>query len=174
MFLGLPPSLQQGTVVMEISKSGTVLTNDQIQLGGTVTYSGTLIVSNLGPSALESGDRFRLFSATDYKNVFLSLILPPLPSGLGWANKLAVDGSIEVIGIPRFEFVVHSGTNLVISGGAGPTNTSYTVLSSTNVALALTSWTRLLTNQFDTFGDFIFTNGIDPAAPRRFYRLQVP
>lgn len=174
MFLGLPPSLQQGTVVMEISKNGTVLTNDQIQLAGTVTYSGSLIVSNLGPTALESGDRFRLFSATDYKNVFPSLILPPLAPGLAWANKLVVDGSIEVIGIPRFESIVHSGTNMVISGGAGPANASYTVLTSTNVALALTSWTRLLTNQFDNFGVFIFTDGIDPAVSHRFYRLQLP
>jgi T5SS/PEP-CTERM-associated repeat protein len=173
LFLSLPPSLN-GTVIMEISKNGTVLTNDQIQLAGSVTYGGSLIVSNLGPTALASGDRFQLFSATAYKNIFLSLNLPPLPSGLTWANKLAVDGSIEVIGIPRFEAVVHSGTNLVISGGAGPTNASYTVLTSTNVALALTGWTRLVTNQFDNFGDFIFTNGIDPAVPRRFYRLQVP
>jgi hypothetical protein len=104
----------------------------------------------------------------------LSLILPPLPSGLGWANKLAVDGSIEVVGVPRIDTVAKFGTNLVISGSAGLTNTSYTVLTSTNVALALTSWTRLLTNQFDSFGDFIFTNFADPAVPRRFYRLQVP
>jgi hypothetical protein len=108
------------------------------------------------------------------KHIADDYFLPPLPSGLGWANKLAVDGSIDVIGIPRFESVAQSGTNLVISGSAGPTNISYTVLTSTNVALALTSWTRLLTNQFDNFGDFIFTNGIDPAVPQKFYRLQVP
>jgi T5SS/PEP-CTERM-associated repeat protein len=174
LFLSLPPSLQQGTVVMEISKNGTVLANDQIQLAGSVTYSGSLIVSNLGPTVLESGDRFQLFSATAYKNIFLTLILPPLPSGLGWANKLAVDGSIEVVGIPRFDAIVQSGTNLIISGSAGPTNASYTALTSTNVALPLTSWTRLLTNQFDNVGDFIFTNGIDPSTPRRFYRLQMP
>ena len=173
MFLGLPPSLN-GTVLMEISKNGTVLTNDQIQLAGSVTYGGSLIVSNLGPTTLESGDRFRLFIATAYKSIFPGLILPPLPSGLQWANKLAVDGSIQVVGIPRFEAVLRSGTNVVISGSAGLTNTSYTVLTSTNVALALTSWTRLLTNQFDSFGDFIFTNFADPAVPRRFYRLQVP
>jgi hypothetical protein len=37
MFLGLPPSLN-GTVIMEISKNGTGLTNDQIQLAGSLTY----------------------------------------------------------------------------------------------------------------------------------------
>lgn len=174
LFLSLPPALDGGAVVMEISKNGTVLTNDQIQLAGSVTYGASLIVSNVGSTSLASGDRFRLFTASAYKNIFLSLFLPPLPAGLGWANRLALDGSIEVVGIPRFEAVVHSGTNLVISGRAGPTNTSYTVLTSTNVALALTSWTRLLTNQFDNFGEFNFTNGIDPAVPRRFYRLQVP
>jgi hypothetical protein len=151
-----------------------VLTNDQIQLAGSVTYGGSLIVTNLGSTGLESGDRFRLFSATSYKNIFLSIILPALPPGLEWANKLAVDGSIQVIGIPRFDTIAQFGTNLVISGSAGPTNASYRVLTSTNVTLALSNWTHLMTNQFDNLGNFVFTNGISPAVPQRFYRLQVP
>jgi T5SS/PEP-CTERM-associated repeat protein len=173
MILSLPPSLN-GTVIMEISKNGNVLTNDEIQLAGSVTYSGSLIVSNLGPTVLQAGDRFRLFSATSYKNVFLNLNLPPLDPGLSWTNKLVVDGSIEIIGSPRFTAVAHVGTNLVISGGDGPSNGTYTVLSSTNLTLALTSWTRLLTNQFDSLGGFVFTNPINPAVPVRFFRLQVP
>jgi len=38
----------------------------------------------------------------------------------------------------------------------------------------LTNWTRILTNQFNASGNFIFTNAISPAVPRRFYVLQVP
>jgi T5SS/PEP-CTERM-associated repeat protein len=92
------PSLN-GTVVMEISKNGTALTNDVIQVAGTLTYGGSLIVSKTGPTALSAGNRFRLFDATDYGSLFSSLTLPPLNSGLEWTNKLGVDGSLEVVAV---------------------------------------------------------------------------
>ena len=76
--------------------------------------------------------------------------------------------------MPQFSSVVLSGTNLLFSGKGGPTDGTYQVLSSTNVALPLTNWIALLTNQFDGNGSFIFTNAISPAMPRRFYRLSVP
>ena len=87
---------------MEISKNGTTLTNDQIQLNnnGTLTYGGSLVVSNLGPAALLPGDRFQLFIAGGYAGSFSAIALPPLPVPLNWTNKLLVDGSIEVIAPP--------------------------------------------------------------------------
>jgi hypothetical protein len=48
------------------------------------------------------------------------------------------------------------------------------VLTTTNVALPLMNWAHLQTNQFDGFGNFAFTDAILPAAPQRFYRLQLP
>ncbi len=93
------PALQ-GAVIMEISKNGAALTNDQVQVTGTLNYGGSLLVSNLGPTALAVGDNFKLFAATSYGGAFSSIILPPLGSGLSWTNKLAVDGSIEVTGAP--------------------------------------------------------------------------
>jgi len=93
------PSLA-GTVIMEISKNVATLTNDQVQAAtGTLTYGGTLTVSNLGPTTLATGDRFPLFNATNYAGAFASLALPPLAPGLSWTNKLLVDGSIEVTGV---------------------------------------------------------------------------
>ena len=94
------PSLH-GTVIMEISKNGANSTNDVIQaVTGTLTYGGSLIVSNLGPSALANGDKFRLFIATNYAGSFSSITLPSLPTGLSWVNKLLVDGSIEIFAPP--------------------------------------------------------------------------
>ena len=91
----------QGSVLMEISKNGETLTNDQIQaITGTLTYGGTLVVTNLGPTTLATGDRFPLFSATNYAGSFSSISLPPLAAGLDWTNKLLVDGSIEVFTLP--------------------------------------------------------------------------
>ena len=173
--LNSTPSLA-GITAMEISKAGIVLTNDQIQVTAPLTYGSSLIVTKLGPSALTSGDRFQLFSATAYTGSFSSISLPPLGAGLTWTNKLAVDGSIEVLGLlsPRIESIIRSGTNLVMRGTNGPGNGTYYVLASTNIALPLTNWTRVLTNQFSGNGNFSFTNPINPALPRRFFVLEVP
>ena len=93
------PSLQ-GTVIMEISKNGSVMSNDLIQVAGTLTYGGALVVSNLGPTALANGDKFQLFNAAGFAGAFSSLDLPPLGSGLSWKINLLVDGSLEVFAPP--------------------------------------------------------------------------
>jgi len=67
-----------------------------------------------------------------------------------------------------------SGTNFVASGSGGVTNGTYYVLSSTNVALPLTNWSKLMTNGFDGTGNFTFTNVVSPTVPQRFYILSLP
>jgi autotransporter-associated beta strand protein/T5SS/PEP-CTERM-associated repeat protein len=177
--LNNPPGLN-GSLLMEISKSGGVVTNDQLQVLGplhTLSYGGTLTVTRLGADALARGDRFPLFSASSYGGAFTQVTLPALGPGLAWTNKLLVDGSIQVISlpVPLFSALLRSGsTNLVFSGTGGPTNAPYRVLTSTNVALPLTNWVALLTNQFDANGIFTFTNSISPSVSTRFYRLSVP
>jgi hypothetical protein len=61
-----------------------------------------------------------------------------------------------------------------LSGTGGMANTNYYLLASTNMATPLINWTRLLANPFDTSGNFIFTNPLNPNWPQRFYRLQLP
>jgi fibronectin-binding autotransporter adhesin len=168
-----PPSLQ-GATLMEIRKDGTSRTNDQIQVTGTVSYGGTLTVSNLGPTALTAGDNFKLFSAGAFAGAFATVTLPPLNSGLDWTNKLTVDGSIEVVGAkqPQFAVITVSGSNVIISGSNGPPNAPYAVLTATNVAAPLSNWVSIVTNQFSPGGEFSFTNAITPGIPQRFYRLR--
>ncbi|MGH8245988.1 MAG: hypothetical protein ACREUU_06105, partial [Gammaproteobacteria bacterium] len=165
-----------GTVLMEISKNGAAVTNDQVQTLNPLSYSGDLIVTNLGPNALTSGDKFKLFAASGYTDSFLSVTLPPLAPGLSWTNKLTVDGSIEVTGLslPTFASITVSGTNVIISGTNGPPNTPYFVLTATNVALPLSNWLSIATNQFDASGGFSFTNAIVPGIPQRFFQLRSP
>ena len=93
--------------------------------------------------------------------VNFSVINTP-PSG----SPVASAGTDKSITLPT--------SSVIINGSGGPINGTYFVLSSTNIALPLTNWTRLLTNQFDATGNFIFTNAINAAVPRRFYVLQVP
>jgi hypothetical protein len=42
------------------------------------------------------------------------------------------------------------------------------------MALPLTNWTRLLTNQFDASGNFNLTNAMVTNSPQNFYLLQLP
>lgn len=175
MILRNSPSLR-GTVVMEISKNGAILTNDQIQVIAPLTYGGSLIVSNLGPTALAAGDHFPLFTATSFTGSFSNIALPPLASGLDWTNKLGVDGSIEVISLtqPAFASITLSGTNLIVSGTNGAPGASYTVLTATNVALPVSNWVSIATNQLDSSGNFSFTNAINPAERQRFFQIRIP
>jgi hypothetical protein len=74
----------------------------------------------------------------------------------------------------RFTGETLSDTNLSLRGIGHPGGT-YWVLTSTNAALAVASWTRIATNTFDPVtGQFNFTNAIFPDSPQRFYRLQSP
>jgi len=165
----------QGSTIMEISKTGAALTNDQVEVLGPVTFGGTLTVTNIGPTALAPGDQFQLFNAGGYVGSFATIALPPLGPGLTWTNKLSVDGSIQVIETTlKFSSIIRSGTNLIISGVGGSAGATYWVLTTTNLTIGISNWTHLLTNQFDASGNFSFTNGISSMAPQRFYRLQVP
>src|SRR5439155_25154945 len=107
---------------------------------------------------------------------FASLTLPPPGAGLGWTNKLTVDGSIEVVSVPQpgFSSITVSGTNVVISGTNGSVGANYTVLTATNVALPSSNWVSIVTNQFGAGGGFSFTNPIAPGDRQRFFRIRTP
>jgi hypothetical protein len=62
------------------------------------SLTGTLIVTNVGSSALQVGDSFKLLTITNYASAaFTNVILPVGPT---WTNKLAIDGTIAVLAMP--------------------------------------------------------------------------
>ena len=168
----------QGTVNLQIDKSGGVRTSDEVSASGAIFYDGTLNMTAIGTDVLSAGDRFFLFTATPYVGAFTTLNLPPLASGLSWRNNLSVDGSIEVttavVSTPGFSAINRTGTNVVFSGTNGTPGANYTVLTATNVALPLSNWVSLVTNQFNAGGGFFFTNRIVPAESQRFFQLRTP
>ena len=83
-----------GTTLIELNKSLTP-SNDVVVVANALTCGGTLSVTNIGP-ALALGDSFKVFSKAG-GGAFGTIELPLLSAGLGWTNKLAVDGSIAVI-----------------------------------------------------------------------------
>jgi T5SS/PEP-CTERM-associated repeat protein len=166
----------QGTVLMDFSRNGLTLTNDQIQVTGPLKYGGFLTVSNLGPTALLLGDSFKLFSATSYTGAFTFTKLPALPPGLSWTNKLLVDGSIAVIGrpIPTLGGVTLSGTNLIFEVTGGAPGGDWNQLTTTNVTLPISSWTTNQSGVFGVLGNATLTNEINFTEPQHFFLIQTP
>jgi len=150
------------------------LTNSAVALAGTLTEGGTLIVTNIGGSALAAGDTFQLFSAANYAGAFNSFVLPSLTTNLVWnTNLLGTSGIITVAtnSSPVIGQITLLGTDLMISGSGGIPGWNYYVLTATN--LTAPDWTPIATNQFDAEGNFSYTNAATSDAPQRFYRLQL-
>ncbi len=84
-----------GTTAMEISKSAS--TNATITGLGTLTYGGTLVITNAG-GTLTTSDAFPLFFATTYAGSFAA-ISPATPgAGLAWnTNTLTTDGTLRIV-----------------------------------------------------------------------------
>ena len=71
--------------------------SDQVVSSGTISYGGTLTVTAIG-SALQAGDVFQLFSAPVYSGSFVTV---NLPTTYVWTNKLADNGTIEVLSLAQ-------------------------------------------------------------------------
>ena len=167
-----------GTTIMELNRASG--TNDLLQsTNSSITYGGTLIVTNLGGS-FTGGETFKLFdSATGgYPGSFSAIQLPLLPTGLSWNTNLSANGSISISGSlnltkPTITHLSVTGGNVIISGtnniGAGGT---YSMFTSTNVALPLMNWILLTNGTFDANGNFAVTN--TTSGDRSFYILRVP
>ena len=160
--------------LIEISK--TPKTNDAFVVSGSLSLNGALTVTNLS-GTLVLGDSFKLFTAAAPSGNFSSVTLPPLANGLAW-NKtaLASAGVITVVSNtpPRIGTIIFSGGVFALSGSNGIPRNNYYVIGSTNLALPLTNWTRLVTNVFDAGGNFGWTNVISAGNRQFFYSLLVP
>jgi fibronectin-binding autotransporter adhesin len=166
--------LNGGTTFMKISKSAN--TNDILRTSGSISYSGTLVVSNSAGAALVGGESYKLFSAASYSGGF-STIIPATPgSGLTWnTNNLTVNGTISVSGTAgpttnaNITKVTLVGTNIVIHGTNNnvPNTGHFIVLTSPNLTNALSTWTPVYTNTY-TSGTFDYTNPIVPGTPQQF------
>lgn len=164
----------QGAAIMEISKTGSTLTNDQLQVAGGLVYGGSLLVTNSGATALAAGDRFPLFSASSYSGSFTNLVLPPLPVTLLWTNKLAVDGSIEIVPyVPPPVALTIQLSNGVLQVSWPTNGADYCLETSYDLAPPMT-W-RTVSSGISTNGaSFLFSIANVSGAPKQFFRLAFP
>jgi fibronectin-binding autotransporter adhesin len=160
-----------GLVNMELNRTNTL--NADHLVAASIAYGGTLTVTNLGPMLL-GGDTFQLFSGA-LSGSFAATNLPALAPGLSWdASQLNVNGRLSVSGQvipPQIGGLLVAGTTNVISGTGGMPGAAYNVLTSTNVALPLASWTVLGNGTFASDGSWIYTNRFATNA-LQFYTVQ--
>jgi autotransporter-associated beta strand protein len=164
-----------GTTLMELNKpSGWV--NDLARCSSVLTYGGALVVTNLSASAPALGNKFTLFSAPTRSGNFSSIAYPPLAAGLGWTNKLALDGSIEVVQVVN---VTPTNINVSVSNGQltltwPADHTGWRLEAQTNSL----STGLVPAGVWGTIPNSNATNAIvipfDPNNPTVFYRLVFP
>jgi autotransporter-associated beta strand repeat len=83
-----------GTNVMKLNKGAA--TNDVLSVSGTLTYGGTLNLTNLS-GTLAANDSFKLFNAGSYSGSFARLLPATPATGLTWnTNTLAIDGILRI------------------------------------------------------------------------------
>ena len=163
-----------GTTFIELNKSAA--TNDVVRGMSTITYGGTLTVTNLG-GTLAAGDSFRLFNAGSCSGSFAGLSPATPGPGLVWnTNTLAGDGTLRIAAAasPAINNVARSGDSFLLSATGGPPGSPYRVLTSTNLVLPLTNWTLVWTDMFDFFGSGQFTSPFSLSTPQQFLNIVVP
>jgi hypothetical protein len=165
-----------GNVEVRVNRSG--FSSDEAVVSGTLnnTGTGTVTVTNLG-SALQVGDTFTLFNKVLTGGGALTVIGGG--AGVTWNNNLASAGTISVASVatvskPVITSTILNGANLILNGtnGTASAGGTFYVLSSTNVAAPLSSWTYIATNTYGTGGAFSVTNAIVPGVPNNFYILK--
>jgi autotransporter-associated beta strand protein len=152
------------TTLMGIDNA-QVPNSDNIYVGGTFTPGGNLVVTNLG-GALSVGNSFQLLTVP-MSGSFSSIVYPP---GYVFTNKLALDGTIEVVGVAptptNITFSVSVG-NLILNWPAGQ---GWQLQSQTNPLTVGVS-----TNWVTVPGAVPpLTNAANPANGSVFYRLVYP
>jgi autotransporter-associated beta strand protein len=152
--------------------------SSSVVVGGDLFLTGQLNVTNgggFGPGA------YTLFTCAGAMTVGENLTLASAPAAYHYHFDTITSGQIKLVVTdplappPAFGTISQSGNALVMSGTGGVPNATFCLLTSTNLSLQVTNWTRLLTNQFDASGNFsiTLTNGVDPNRPQSFYRLQL-
>jgi beta-galactosidase len=164
-----------GTTILGVTPSPASYAS--VVVAGGLTNGGTLVITNLAAAELKGGETFALFSAASYSGAFSKVVLPSLNVALAWnTNLLNTAGTVSVVFTtqPLIKPVTLTSHGLVFSGTGGVAGAKYYLVGSSNIATPLSNWIPVVTNFFDTKGDFNFTNQPISGQPREFYQIELP
>jgi len=160
-------TLNAGSVV-RLQLNNIANTNDAILGLTSVSYGGTLVVTNIG-GPLSPGDTFTLFQSAAFSGSFNNLILPALGSQMGWSNRLAIDGTLQVVRTVPFQLL---NPGLSSDGFGfdvdGPVYDVYAIQATTDLSKQ-SNWVTLDWVDTDVL-PFHYVDSDAGSYPQRFYR----
>jgi fibronectin-binding autotransporter adhesin len=165
-----------GNLSLKIVRTGAQTSDQLVSSTGTITYGGTLTVTNIGAD-LQVGDTFQLFPSA--VSGFTAISLPTTSSSgatYTWNNNVAVNGSITVASVGSAINPLPGTIQFSFSGGTlnlgWPTNAGWLLQVQTNSLM-----TGLGTNWVTVPGSASITNlsvTNSPANGAVFYRMTNP
>jgi hypothetical protein len=154
----------------------TACTGDLIALGLKTTNfdgklelygsNGALLKSTVGNTSLSIA-----YTATNCGNFTVLVSSYDVNGADTGTYGLTVNGLINDL---RLCFPVIFSTNLTLNGVGGTNGVGFKLYSTTNIATPWALWTPVLTNQFDQFGVFSYTNIYNPGMKQQFFRFLLP
>ena len=130
----------------------------------------TNVVWNFGDGTLYTnvnGTAYHAYSAAGTYTVSQTV------TGPGGADSVTKVNYITVVAMPNIGTVGMENGGLVLGGTGGIPGQQYRILTSTNLALPLASWTTALTSTFALDGSYGYTNST-PTNAASFYILVSP
>ncbi len=168
-----------GTAWMKVSPGASPNSDRLLATGGNaINYGGTLVLTNVG-AAFHAGETFTIFTGSSLNGAF-NLVLP---NYYAWdTSQLNVNGSIKLTAIlpppsfTGFDISDLADGNLFFSATNGAPNAAVNILTSTNLAAPLSTWTLLAQTAFDSNGNITHqeVDGVDPTLPVSYYVIQTP
>jgi autotransporter-associated beta strand protein len=158
---------------------------DFVGVSGTATLAGNLNVSLLNNFVPAATNSFTILTnSSGLSGAFANVTSGRVPVANYSGGSFAVVTSATSVVLTNFQTMVAvppvisgiqiSGGNLIITGTNGTTGANYYVLTATNLALPMTNWSILSTQQFGPGGALNFTNPVGTNTPQLFYRLRLP
>jgi autotransporter-associated beta strand protein len=166
-----------GALLLELNRTNTQNCDQLVSVLGTITYGGTLSVTNRGP-ALQAGDVFQLFPAavTAFSSIQVATN-DATGSFYTWNNKVAVDGSIQVLTVvspvnktPTNFTATISANQLVLSWPTDHIGWHLQVQTNAPGAGLSTNWVTIPNTDLGNS----YTNTLDAAQGSIFYRMVYP
>jgi hypothetical protein len=81
---------------MDISKASGILTNDLLNVTGTLTRGGTLVINKIGADLLTAGDTFKVFNAGNLSGTFDTVVSQTPGQAVTWNMDVPTPGQIQV------------------------------------------------------------------------------
>jgi autotransporter-associated beta strand protein len=163
-----------GTLLFAVNHAG--LAHDSLAASGSITYNGTLAVTNIG-AALHAGDVFQLFGSGVSGFASFNLQTNDAINNVkySWNNTVAANGQISVATVTSLVNTNAPKMQLSITGGntlnlAWPTNAGWTLLTNCVDLTAANQW-------FPYPNSASLTNvsiPINPAKTNVFFKMQYP